>query len=116
MGAAGGKPGDMFLVVHIQPDLQFRREADDLHEEVVAPLTTLVLGGEVKVPTLSGSLTVTVPANSQNGRTLRLGGQGMPRLKGEGHGDLYVKVNALLPTSLDERQKDLFQQLVHTGV
>jgi len=116
IGTAGGKPGDMFLVVHIQTDPQFRREGDDLHEEVGVPLTTLVLGGEVKVPTLAGSLTVTVPAISQNGRTLRLGGQGMPRLKGEGRGDLYVKVNALLPTSLDERQKDLFQQLVQAGV
>ena len=112
----GAKPGDLYLVVHLVPDPRFRREGDDLYVDVNAPLTSLVLGGEVQVPTMNGTVTMRVPAESQNGRTLRLAGQGMPRLKGEGQGNLYVKVNASLPTALNEKQRDLFQQLAQAGV
>jgi DnaJ-class molecular chaperone len=115
-GTAGGTPGDLFLVVHMVPDTRFRREGDDLYTDVSTPLTRLVLGGEVTVPTLSGSVTMRVPPGSQNGRTLRLTGQGMPALKGDRTGDLYVKLNALLPTALDEHQKELFQQLQQAGI
>ncbi|MGI8826062.1 MAG: DnaJ C-terminal domain-containing protein [Chloroflexota bacterium] len=112
----GSKSGDLYLLVHVLPDARFKREGDDLFADVTAPVTTLVLGGDVRVPTIAGSGTMRVPANSQNGRTLRLTGQGMPHLKGQGHGDLYVRVNATLPTTLDERQRDLFQQLAQAGV
>jgi DnaJ-class molecular chaperone len=114
-GANGGPAGDLFLIVHIKPDPAFRREGSDLYTEVSVPVTTLVLGGEVDVPTLSGRVTMSVPAASQNGRTLRLAGQGMPALKGGERGNLYVKLNALLPTSLNDEQRSLFQQLARAG-
>ncbi|GAC1511514.1 MAG: J domain-containing protein [Chloroflexota bacterium] len=111
-----GQAGDLYLVVHVTPDPRFRREGDNLYTDVAVPMTKLVLGGEVSVPTLKGSVTMSVPPGSQNGRTLRLSGQGMPHLKGGGRGDLYVKLNALLPTQLDERQRELFQKLAQAGV
>jgi DnaJ-class molecular chaperone len=114
-GAAGGPKGDVYLVVHLLPDPRFRREGDDLYTEVNVPLTKLVLGGEIEVPTIKGRLTATVPPGSQNGRTLRLGGQGMPQLRGGKRGDLYVKLSALLPTHLNDKQRDLFQQLAQAG-
>ena len=114
-GAAGGSPGDLYLIAHIAPDSRFRREGDDLHTEVNVPVTKLVLGGEADVPTMKGHLTMSIPPGSQNGRTMRLAGQGMPQLKGGKRGDLYVKINAMLPTSLDERQRDLFRQLEKAG-
>lgn len=113
---AGAQAGDLFLVIHVSPDQRFRREGDDLYADVALPLTRLVLGGEASVPTLNGSVTMRVPSGSQNGRTLRLAGQGMPHLRGGGRGDLYVKLNALLPTNLDERQRELFQELAQAGV
>ena len=79
-------------------------------------MTKLVLGGEVQIPTVKGRVTMTVPAGSQNGRTLRLSGQGMPHLRDGKRGDLYVKLNAVLPTSLNDRQRELFQQLAQAGV
>ncbi|HLJ68329.1 MAG TPA: J domain-containing protein [Chloroflexota bacterium] len=115
-GVSGGKPGDLFLIVHILPDPAFRREGDNLYTDVAAPVTRLVLGGEVEVPTLLGRVTMRIPPGSQNGRTLRLGGQGMPHLRGDGRGDLYVKLNALLPTHLSEEQRHLFEQLEKAGV
>lgn len=115
-GSAGGPNGDLYLVVHLVPDPRFRREGDDLYEDVDVPMTTLVLGGEVSVPTMKGNVTMRVPPGSQNGRTLRLGGQGMPRLRGGQPGNLYVKLNALLPTDLSDKQRDLFEQLAHSGM
>lgn len=115
-GVGGGSSGDLYLVVHMVPDPRFRREGDDLYTEVSVPMIKLILGGEAEVPTVKGRLTVRVPAASQNGRTLRLGGQGVPTLRGGKQGDLYVKLNALLPTTLSEKQRDLFQQLEQAGV
>jgi DnaJ-class molecular chaperone len=114
-GTSGGRAGDLFLVVHVLPNPSFRREGDDLFTEVSVPVSRLALGGEVEVPTMTGRVTMKVPAGSQNGRSLRLSGQGMPQLKGGKKGDLYVKVNALLPTALSEQQRELFQQLARAG-
>jgi DnaJ-class molecular chaperone len=115
-GTGGGENGSLYLVVHIKADPRFRREGDDIHTEVSVPFTTLVLGGEAEVPTITSRVTVRVPAGSQNGRTLRLAGQGMPNLKSGQRGNLYVKLNAILPTQLDETQRDLFQRLAQAGV
>jgi DnaJ-class molecular chaperone len=112
---SNGESGDLYLVVHIMPDPAFRLEGHDLHVDATVPMTKLVLGGETQVQTLNGSVTMKIPAGSQNGRTFKLTGQGMPRLRGEGRGDLYVKVNAALPTTLDEQQRALFQELAATG-
>jgi DnaJ-class molecular chaperone len=115
-GNAGGKAGNLYLIVHIPIDPVFRRDSDDLHSEVSVPVTTLVLGGETDVRTVDGRITMRVPAASQNGRVLRLAGQGMPNLKTGARGNLYVKLNASLPTTLDEKQRELFQQLAQAGV
>jgi DnaJ-class molecular chaperone len=115
-GTNGGPNGDLYLVVHVLPDPRFRREGNDLYADVSVPLTTLVLGGEAQVPTVNGTLTMRVPASSQNGRTMRLAGQGMPALKGKERGNLYVKLNAILPTTLNDEQRGLFERLAKAGV
>jgi DnaJ-class molecular chaperone len=114
-GAHGASPGDLYLVTHVLPDPTFRREGDDLCTDVRVPVSTLALGGEVEVPTMNSRVTMKVPQGSQNGRKLRLTGQGMPPLKGGKPGDLYVTVNAQLPTALSEQQRELFQKLSQAG-
>jgi curved DNA-binding protein len=111
----GATPGDLYLVVHVMPDPDFKLDGVNLSTEVSVPLTTLVLGGEIAVPSVSGTVTMKIPAGTQNGRVFKLSGQGMPRVRGEGRGDLFAKVTAVLPTSLDEQQRALFQQLAATG-
>lgn len=111
----GAERGDLYLIVHVLTDPSFRREGDDLYTEVTVPLTRLVLGGETQVATLNANVTMKIPAGSQNGRTFKLSGQGMPHLKGGGHGALYVRVAASLPTHLDDEQRALFQELAATG-
>jgi len=111
-GAGNGGKGDLYLVVTVQPHPTFDRKGNDLYVEVPVPLTKAVLGGEVSVPTLKGTqLSMKVPAETQNARTFRLGGQGLPALRGDDKGDLYAKVRVILPTNLTAKERELFQEL-----
>jgi DnaJ-class molecular chaperone len=106
---------DLYFVVRLQPHPFFRVEGHDLHCQLPVMDYEAVLGGELKVPTLSGSwLTVRLPAESQNGRTLRLKGQGMPRLKGADRGDLYVSVKLQIPTGLTADERAHYEALAQT--
>jgi len=111
-GTSGAPAGDLYLRVRVQPDPRFERKGDDLHTTVPVDLYTMVLGGEVRVPTLAGELVLTVPSGTQNGRTFRLRGKGMPHLRQpDQHGDLYARVEVRLPTRLTDREVALFQEL-----
>ncbi|MFP3853288.1 MAG: DnaJ C-terminal domain-containing protein [Anaerolineales bacterium] len=109
---AAGRSGDLYLVVNVQPNDNFRREGDDLHTDVEVDLYTAVLGGEVQVPTLSGAVMLTIPPGSQPGQRFRLRGRGMPKLKNPSqHGDLYAHLKIHLPEKLSEKERALFQEL-----
>jgi len=107
----GGPSGDLYLMMSVKPHSLFQRRGDDLHVDVAVPLTVVVLGGEVKVPTLKGKLALKIPPETQNGRTFRLVGQGMPHLGNTSRGDLFAKVNVVLPIKLSDKEKELFKQL-----
>jgi DnaJ-class molecular chaperone len=115
-GTGGGKKGDLLLVVNVRPHPRFERKADDLYEDVDVPLTVAVLGGEVEVRTMTAKVMLKVPPLTQNGKTFKLGGLGMPRMKGDGKGDLYARIRVRLPERLDETQKRLFEELNAAGV
>jgi len=111
-GAAGEGRGDLYLKITVQPHPVFEREGDDLYCEVPVDLYVAIQGGSVRVPTLSGDVTLTIPPETQNGRRFRLKGQGMPRLQNpQERGDLYVRTRVVLPTNLNEREKKLFKEL-----
>jgi DnaJ-class molecular chaperone len=111
-GVAGGESGDLYLRVKVESDSRFKREGDDLRVNIPVDLYTAVLGGEAKVPTLDGSVMLTIPLGTQNGQVFRLRGKGMPKLRSpEEHGDLYAEVRVQLPTDLSSRQRELFEQL-----
>ena len=78
-GANGGPPGDAYLRVRVKPHPFFTRDGDDLRVELPVAMHEAMLGGEVTVPTLKGRLALRIPPETQNGRTIRLAGQGMPR-------------------------------------
>ncbi len=111
-GSAGS--GDLYLRVNVQDDPRFTRKRDDLHTQVTVDLYTAVLGGEVKVPTLSGDVILTIPAGSQPGQSFRLKGRGMPRLRESSrNGDLFVELNVEIPEDLNDRERELFEELVN---
>jgi DnaJ-class molecular chaperone len=109
-GAAGR--GDLYVRVHVRPDPRFTREGATLHTQVEVPLAAAVLGGEAQVPTPDGRrLLLTIPPLTQNARTFRLRGQGMPLRLGQSdqRGDLYARVKVVLPTRLTDEQQRLFE-------
>jgi molecular chaperone DnaJ len=115
-GMAGAPRGDLYLAVSVRLHPQFERRGDDLHTEVQVSLTQAVLGGEVEVPTLDGRVMLKMPALTQNGKVFRLAGKGMPRLQGNGKGDLYARVSVKLPERLSEKERKLFEELRAGGV
>ncbi len=110
-GVGGGPRGDLFLVIAVLPDPRFERKGDDVTADIPVALTTAILGGEVAVQTLKGRLALRIPPETQNGRTFRLAGQGMPKLGGGGSGDFLAKVRVVLPTSLTPEERELFEKL-----
>jgi molecular chaperone DnaJ len=110
-GGAGGSKGDLYLVVKILPHGVFERKGDDLYTEVSVPLATAMLGGEVRLPTLNGNLSLKIPAETQNGKVFRLAGKGMPQLGNANYGNLFAKVKVVLPTSLTGEERKLFEKL-----
>ena len=91
--------------MRLKPDPRFTRRGADLERELPLTLEEALLGGEVTVETLKGRVLLTIPAGTQPGQTFRLSGQGMPRFKSTGHGDLYVKARVVLPTNLQDEAK-----------
>ncbi|MGD2065179.1 MAG: DnaJ C-terminal domain-containing protein [Dehalococcoidia bacterium] len=110
-GLTGGSKGDLYLVVKVLPNKLFERKGDDLHTEVSVPLATAILGGEVKLSTLNGSLSLKIPPETQNGKVFRLAGKGMPQLGNNKYGNMFAKVKVALPTELTEEEKKLFEKL-----
>jgi DnaJ-class molecular chaperone len=107
----GGPSGDLYLVISVKPHRLFERRGDNLYVEVPVPLSVAILGGEVQVPTLKGKLALKILPETQNGRSFRLAGQGMPHLGNASHGDILAKVNIVLPTKLTPEEKELFRRL-----
>ncbi|HVO42495.1 MAG TPA: J domain-containing protein, partial [Aggregatilineales bacterium] len=111
-GRDGGKPGDLYLIVEIAPHERFERKGDDLYVDADVPLSTAILGGRAEVPTLDGSVGLSIPPETQNGRVFRLKGRGMPLIKTPSErGDLFARVKVRLPQHLTEEQRALFEQL-----
>ena len=102
-GENGGPPGDAFITIHIAPHPFLERDGLALRMDLPVTLKEAILGGKVPVPTLTGSVTLTVPPHSNSGRTLRLKGKGMPGAGGESPGDLYVRLVVTMPDPADSK-------------
>ena len=111
-GTNGAPDGDLYITFKIAPDPEFKREGDDLFTDVDIDLYTAVLGGSVNVNTIGGMVKLKVNPGTQNDTKVRLRGKGFPVYKKEGtFGDLIVTYHVNIPTSLNEKQKELFTQL-----
>jgi DnaJ-class molecular chaperone len=110
-GIGKGARGDLYLRVAVRPDPRFERKGDDVYLDLPVPVADAALGGEVQVPALKGPVSMKIPPETSTGKMFRLPGYGMPRLKGSGAGDQYVRVQVVVPTGLTEREKELFREL-----
>ncbi len=111
-GVNGGPPGDLYLVVTVQPHNRFERKGDDLYVDANVPYYDAVLGGEAEIPTMTGRVALRIPELTQNGRQIRLKGKGMPVLgKADQAGDLFVRVHVQLPEHLSPEERGHFEAL-----
>lgn len=110
VGATG--QGDLFLIVQVTPHEQFKRVGNNLEVAVPVGVVTAVLGGKVAVPTLSGDVTLKIPAGTQGGQTFRLRGKGMPHLRQPNEsGDLMAKITIQIPENITAEELALYEQL-----
>ncbi|OQZ03084.1 MAG: hypothetical protein B6D34_09535 [Candidatus Brocadia sp. UTAMX1] len=108
---AGGKlKEDVYVVVSVQPHPIFHRQGNDIYLEKTVTLTEAALGSKVEVPTLDGNVLMKIPPGTQTDTLFRLRGSGMPRLKGHGYGDEYVRVIVRTPKNLTKKQKELLEE------
>lgn len=101
----GGPPGDLYVELHVQPHAFFERKDNDVHMELPVTLNEAVLGGKVNVPTVGGTVALTIPAGSNTGTTLRLKGRGILDRRSKTRGDQYVRLRVVLPDKPDEKLK-----------
>jgi curved DNA-binding protein len=102
LSGRGGDGRDLIVVGRVRPHPVFTRKGADLERELSLSLEQALLGAEVPVGTLKGQVLLTIPAGSPSGRVFRLAGQGMPRFRADGAGDLYVRTRIVLPSDLSE--------------
>jgi molecular chaperone DnaJ len=105
-GLRGGPSGDLYVVLHIKEHDVFVRDGMDLRCEVPLPFTTAALGGEIRVPTLEGAVSLKIPAGTQGGAVFRVRGQGMPGLQSSARGDILTHVQVEVPSRLNHEQRE----------
>ena len=110
-GPRGGPPGDLFVAVTVREHPQLIRRGTELFYQLPVTFPQAALGATLTVPTVEGSEEVQVPAGTQNGHEIRLRGRGVPRLRGNGRGDLHVIVTPVVPQKLSKRERELLAQL-----
>ncbi|MDN5249087.1 MAG: molecular chaperone DnaJ [Alphaproteobacteria bacterium] len=110
-GLFGGPSGDLYIFLTVKEHELFQRENADLYCRVPISMTKAALGGTISVTSLSGKQhEVKIPVGAQNGKKLRLSGEGMPVLQKSGYGDLYILLQIETPQNLNAKQRELLQQ------
>ena len=107
---------DFDISLDVKSHPKYRREGYDLYMDADIPLTTAILGGQKEIETLNGGLKLKIRPGTQPGTMIRLRGEGVPRLRGSGKGDLYVKIKVEVPEKLTKKQKQLIKELEQTGI
>ena len=102
---------EVTLTVKVRSDKRFSREGPNLRADINVPLLDAILGGEAEVPTMTGRIALNIPAGTQNGRSFKIKGRGLPKANSDGSGDLYATIKIRLPDTLSDEEKRLYAQL-----
>ena len=111
VGPRGGPRGDVLVAFEVEEDPRFERDGEDLFTEVLVSYPQLVLGANIEVPMVGGTVTLRVPPGTQSGQMFHLRGRGLPRVNAGGVGDLHVRVQLWTPDSLSDAEEELIQRL-----
>ncbi len=110
-GEKGGEPGDLFVVLFVEPHELFKRDGADVYCKVPISYAEAALGAEVEVPTLTGNVRMKIPAGTQTGTVFRLKGKGVKDLQHPRHGDEFVKVFVQVPEKVSKEERELLERL-----
>jgi len=114
-GEGGGPNGDLLVEVSVRDHGEFERDGDDLHYRQPISVPQATFGDTVEVPTLDTPVELEIPDGTQSGETFRLEGKGMPRLQRRGYGDLYVRIQVVVPTDLNAEQREALEAFAEAG-
>jgi len=107
-----GKAGDLYLTVTVKKNNIFERKGNDLYVDLPVDIYTALLGGKVQVHTMDGEVNMKIPEGVRNGQVLRLRSKGMPAYGKSGrYGDLYARIQVVLPGKLSPEQKELLRKM-----
>jgi molecular chaperone DnaJ len=109
-GERGGPPGDLFIFLYVEAHDFFSREGDDILCQVPISFSQAALGFEIEIPTLNGKKKLSIPKGTESGDVLRIRGEGFPRMRSHGRGDLMVQVLVKTPKNLSREQEDLLKE------
>jgi len=110
IGANGGPPGDLYVVISVGDHPQFARDGDHILYEAPISFVKAALGATIEVPTIKGDTPLKIPAGTQDGKIFRLKGLGFPSLRGYGIGDEVVKIRVTIPTKLNGEQREALEK------
>ncbi len=110
-GAAGGPNGDLYVQIAVKEHPFFKREESEIYCEIPVSYPTMVLGGEVEVPTLEGMIKLKIPSSTASGKIFRLKGKGVPVLGSQSRGDQHVRVFVDIPKRLSDEHKKTIEKL-----
>ncbi len=115
-GIHGGPPGDLYVAMRVSSHPYFQREGEDILYTATINYTQAVLGGKIKIPTMEGDVTLTIPPGTKIGSKLRLRGKGFKKISRPTRGNQLVKININIPNNVTTNQKHLLEQLAATGM
>ena len=110
-GHGPGGDGDLYIITHIRPHPYFRREGNSIHIDVPISFSEAALGARIDVPTIDGTMTVTVPPGTAGGKRLRLKGKGIRSVNGNDRGDQYIAIRIVPPPKLSAKGRQLLEEL-----
>lgn len=109
-GERGGPPGDLFVFLYVEPHEFFVRDGDDIVCQIPISFTQAALGAEIEIPTLNGKKNLTIARGTENGEIFKIKGEGFPKLRGHGRGDLVVQIFVKTPKNLTKRQEEILRE------
>ena len=114
-GERGGPPGDLYIFLYVEAHDFFSRDGDDIICQIPISFPQAALGAEIEVPSLSGEKKLSIPKGTENGDIFRIKGEGFPRIRGHGRGDMVIQAIVKTPKNLTKRQEELLREFEALG-